>query len=71
MNEFELKLEQMKEMVEAIQSEFYDEDGSHFGTDCSNFSAVGWVNWLDMANEALGFRWTRENMQAMAKSLVA
>lgn len=66
----ESKLEQLIEMAQAVQSEFYDEDGSHFGTDPSDFSLNGWVNWLDMANDALGFYWTKENMISMARSLV-
>lgn len=69
MNEFELKLEQMKEMIEAVQTEFFDEDGSHYGMIEVVSGVYGWANWLDIANESLGFRWTRENMQAMARSL--
>jgi hypothetical protein len=67
MDELQVKLEQMKEMLEAIQTEFFDEDGSHYGMIEVVSGVYGWTNWLDMANDALGFYWTKENMIAMAK----
>jgi hypothetical protein len=51
------KTEMLGEILEVIDEEFNEKDGTHYGVDTSGWGYVGWKNWLSMACEAYDYRW--------------
>jgi hypothetical protein len=69
MTHYQSKLDQMQEMLEVVKAEFYDEDGTRYGDDPSEYTVKRWMGFLEMAAEAGGFKWSERVIWSMANAL--
>ena len=69
MTKLENKMIQMSEILEVVQTEFFEEDGIHYGMDVSEWDYYNWLAWLQIAIEAVDARWSNKAMMFAADFL--